>query len=149
AVLVGAGFKPAPIASADDVLAARIVAAMEAAGHRVDRGAGGLNIVYVEGLDPDGGANDNAPHRLHDLRRVIGFTPDRAAVGAVFNPAPKILGKWEATTEPGRYWTEHPMHPKGAARIAFGQYRAWQVGYHHGDPGHEALVQTGGAVTVC
>src|SRR5262249_34378969 len=30
-----------------------------------------------------------------------------------------------------------------------GQYRAWQVGYHHGDPGHEALVQTGAAVTVC
>jgi hypothetical protein len=35
------------------------------------------------------------------------------------------------------------MNPKGAARIAFNQYKAWAVGTHHpGSPqGHEALVQ--------
>jgi hypothetical protein len=35
------------------------------------------------------------------------------------------------------------MNPEGAARIKFGQYKAWQVGIHYGggsDP-HEALVQ--------
>ncbi|MFN8642654.1 MAG: hypothetical protein U0802_13755 [Candidatus Binatia bacterium] len=37
------------------------------------------------------------------------------------------------------------MDPEGAARIAFGQYKAWTVGLHHpGQPGeHEALVQVG------
>jgi hypothetical protein len=35
------------------------------------------------------------------------------------------------------------MNPKGAARIKFGQYKAWRVGIHYGggsEP-HEALVQ--------
>ena len=36
--------------------------------------------------------------------------------------------------------------PVGAARIEFGQYRAWQVGMHRNN--HEALVQTGGDVTI-
>jgi hypothetical protein len=37
------------------------------------------------------------------------------------------------------------MNAQGAARIKFGQYTAWKVGIHHT---HEALVQTGGKVTV-
>ena len=41
----------------------------------------------------------------------------------------------------------NPTNPRGAARIEFGQYDAWQVGMHRGN--HEALVQTGGEVTVC
>ncbi len=62
---------------------------------------------------------------------MIGFEGDK----------PVILGKWVATTEPGAYYTEHPVNPAGAARIAFGQYEAWRVGMHRGD--HEALVQRG------
>ncbi|WP_445249159.1 hypothetical protein [Microcoleus sp. OTE_8_concoct_300] len=39
--------------------------------------------------------------------------------------------------------TDNPMNPNGAARIAFGQYKAWQVGIHgYSDP-HEALIQVG------
>ena len=36
------------------------------------------------------------------------------------------------------------MNPKGAARIAFNQYKAWSVGTHRASSpqGHEALVQT-------
>jgi hypothetical protein len=67
---------------------------------------------------------------------VIGFEGDK----------PVILGKWRATTEPGAYYTEHPVNPAGAARIEFGQYQAWRVGMHRGD--HEALVQRS-KVTVC
>jgi hypothetical protein len=119
-----------------DDLAARIIAAMEARGHRVDKGPGELNIVYVEGMNPDGSVNDNKPNVFNDLRAVIRFD----------NGRPRIVGAWEGTTEPGRRWTVNPMNPGGAARIAFGQYRAWQLGTHHD---HEALVQTGGAVTVC
>jgi hypothetical protein len=33
------------------------------------------------------------------------------------------------------------MNPQGAARIAFGQYTAWQVGRHGTSDRHEALVQ--------
>jgi hypothetical protein len=48
-----------------------------------------------------------------------------------------------ATTEPGRFYTENPENPGGAARIAFNQYKSWRVGTHKaGKPSaHEALVQ--------
>lgn len=111
-------------------LAEKIVLAMRAAGYRVDEGAGELNIVYVEGMSADGDPNRNEPNEFNDLRVVIRFTAGK----------PEIAGLWEATTEPSRRWTQNPMNPKGAARIAFGQYTAWQVGVHHND--HEALVQT-------
>src|SRR5262249_33063880 len=58
----------------------------------------------------------------------------------------KIVGLWEATTEPGKRYVVNPINSKGAARIAFGQYTAWQVGLHRND--HEALIQTGGPVTL-
>jgi hypothetical protein len=38
----------------------------------------------------------------------------------------------------------NPMNPKGAARIALGQYKSWAVGTHVGASGkdpHEALIQ--------
>ena len=110
---------------------------MERKGYQVDRGPGELNIVYVEGMNPDGTPNADEANKWNDLRLVIRFE------GGV----PKIIGEWAATTEPGRYWTENPMSPLGAARIEFGQYKSWQVGMHRNN--HEALVQTGGEVTVC
>jgi hypothetical protein len=153
--------KPFPLELGND-LAGRIVRAMHSHGYRIDIGAGEVNIVYVEGLNVDGTPNDDAPNVFNDARFVIRFEtaapiaredgrkrPDDGREGPARRTqmlAPRIAGAWEATTEPGRYWTEHRMNPKGAARIAFGQYRAWQVGVHNGH--HEALVQTGGAVTV-
>ena len=110
---------------------------MERKGYQVDRGPGEVNIVYVEGMNPDGTANADEANKWNDLRLVIRFE------GGV----PRIVGEWAATTEPGRYWTENPMSPLGAARIEFGQYKSWQVGMHRNN--HEALVQTGGEVTVC
>ncbi len=136
---IAAAPAPAPVRSImaqPTTYAGKIIAAMERKGHRVDRGEGEVNIVYVEGFNADGTANDNRPNVFNDMRFAIGF------VGGV----PKILGAWEATTEPSRRWTIDPMNPKGAARISFGQFRSWQVGMHRGD--HEALVQTGGPVTV-
>jgi hypothetical protein len=76
-------------------------------------------------------------NKWNDLRLVIRFEGGK----------PKIIGSWAATTEPGRYYTEHPVNPLGAARIDFGQYRVWQVGMYRGN--QEALVQTSGPVTVC
>lgn len=119
-------------------LASRVISAMTRLGYAVDRGPGERNIVYVEGMNIDGTPNDNAPNRFNDVRMVIEFE----------NGVPKITGIWQATSEPGKKYTENPLAGTGgAARIKFGQYRAWQVGMHHGT--QEALVQTGGAVTVC
>lgn len=95
---------------------------------------GEVNIVYLEGTNLDGSLNANLPNLWNDVRLVLGWSN-----------GPFIVDKWLATTEPGKFYTENPLNPDGAARIAFGQYRAWKVGIHHaGKPNaHEALVQAG------
>jgi len=113
-----------------------IIAYCEEEGYKIDRGVGEKNIIYVEGMYPDGRLNEDTFNAWNDTRMVIGF----------FDGVPKIIGKWEATTEPGRYYTMRPMNVNGAARIKFGQYKAWIVGTHLNS--HEALVQLGGPVTV-
>jgi hypothetical protein len=106
--------------------------------YRISVGDRKYNIVYVEGMDTDGSLNNDAPNEFNDLRLVIEI-PDS-------NLIPIIKGNWEATTEPGTAYTVNPMgrgREFGAARIAFGQYKAWRVGTHFGggaEP-HEALVQ--------
>lgn len=95
------------------------------------------NIVYIEGMNTDGSLNDDKPNHFNDLRIVFneGIT--------------EVLGLWTATTEPGSKYTYNPMNRGGAARIQFGQYKAWQIGYHgSGNNRHEALVQTA-PITVC
>ncbi|MFN4313300.1 MAG: hypothetical protein ACK4E0_03330 [Chitinophagaceae bacterium] len=55
------------------------------------------------------------------------------------------LGKWihylfPATTDPGTYWLQSPMHPQGTAILSQGQYLgAYQIGLHKGK--YYALVQ--------
>lgn len=99
---------------------------------------GQVNIVYVEGMNEDGSPNNDEANKFNDLRCVITFR----------NGEPIMLGKWQATTEPGYFYDrDHPINRDGAARIKFGQYKdAWKVGMHRGN--HEALVQVGN-VTVC
>ena len=126
----------APLQLSDD-LASTLVKYMFAKGHWVARVPGFINIVYVEGMDEDGHLNDDPPDKWNDCRILIGIEEGR----------PKLLGKWQATTEPGRHYTMHPpagVAHLGVARIAFGQYKAWARGTHHGlsgGTGHEALVQ--------
>jgi hypothetical protein len=71
---------------------------------------------------------------FEDLRVVFSIGPD----------GKPLIQPWVATTEPGRPYTMNPMNPKGAARIALGQYKSWVVGTHVGASGndpHEALIQ--------
>lgn len=83
---------------------------------------GEINIVYVEGMNEDGSPNNDAANKFNDLRCIIDIQADGT---------PRMLGKWQATTEPGYYYDrDHPINLKGAARIKFGQYKAWQVGKH-------------------
>jgi hypothetical protein len=117
-------------------LLTHIVSYMNYCGYKLTRKQGEMNIVAIEGINLDGTLNDDEPNKFND---VIG----------VFTMGDKDLqwrGLYAATTEPGRYYTELPMNQRGAARLAFGQYKSWQVGWHNGD--HKALVQSGGSVTV-
>ncbi|MEQ9354546.1 peptidoglycan-binding domain-containing protein [Coleofasciculus chthonoplastes] len=119
-------------------LAARLMKYMAKMNYRISVGDRRYNIVYVEGMNTNGSLNNDAPNQFNDRRMVIEI-PDSDLI-------PIIQGNWEATTEPGTYYTNNPMgrgRQYGAARIAFGQYKAWRVGTHYGsgaDP-HEALVQ--------
>jgi peptidoglycan hydrolase-like protein with peptidoglycan-binding domain len=115
-------------------LAAKIIQYMQEKRYQIATGAKNYNIVYVEDMDGDGNPVSNQPNSFNDRRMVI----------EILNNIPLIVGNWEATTEPGTHFTLNPMNPNGAARIAFGQYKAWRVGTHCGASGnncHEALVQ--------
>lgn len=117
-------------------LAGRIAAAMSTKGWWITRHPDCVNIVYVEGMDLDGRPNGNQPNAFNDLRLVL-------RVNRAGNA--EIAGSWEATSEPGTYYTKlKKVDPRGAARIAFGQYKSWSVGMHpqsRPQVAHEALVQ--------
>lgn len=114
-------------------LEARIIKYMLAKFYRIATGPQKYNIVYVEGMEANGTLNNDQPNQFNDRRMVI----------EIPNQVPELKGNWEATTEPGTHYTINPMNNLGAARIAFGQYKAWQVGTHWGSGAepHEALVQ--------
>ncbi len=111
-------------------LAGRIIKYMLNKNYIVATGNKEFNIVYVEGLNSDGTLNDDLPNEFNDLRLVIEFVKG----------IPKIVGSWEGTTEPGDHYTFNSMNPNGAARIKFGQYKAWRIGLH-GESAHRALIQ--------
>lgn len=119
-------------------LAEQIVRYMTDKGYHISTEPGQINIVYIEGCDPNGSPNEDRMNEWNDLRIVIAFQFGN----------PVILGKFIATTEPGRKYTLQPMNPSGAARICFGQYKAWRVGAHGNSEPHEALVQVA-PVSVC
>ena len=121
--------------NASATLAGGIFGAMRAGDFWINRHPDCLNIVYIEGIDPDGQRNIDAPNEFNDLRLLL-------RVNKAGNP--EIAGQWEATTEPGTFYTKiQKLDPRGAARIAFGQYKAWVVGTHNQSKpsAHEALVQ--------
>jgi hypothetical protein len=102
--------------------------------YNVSQASGTYNIVYIEGVDLDGTENSDEMNTFNDLRMVIQID----AMGV-----PEIVGKWVATTEPGSFWTRNRMNPGGAARIKFGQYKAWRVGTHNPNTSNQfpALIQ--------
>lgn len=131
-------------------LAARLVRNMEHRGALIDRNPGEVNLVYGEAVtlkvvndELVAERNDNAPDKWNDVRCVLQFE----------NGKPYLRAWWQATTEPGRKYVMNPVSgavAEGAARIALGYQRCWQVGKHRASSpgGHEALVQTGAAIMV-
>ena len=112
--------------------AKRILRCMRAKGHWIARSPNTYNIVYVEGVNSDGRENDDKFDEWNDRRIVIRIAP---------GGKPEMIVNDQATTEPGKFYTQNPLHSQGAARIAFGQYKAWVDGLHQGE--QPALVQRG------
>lgn len=51
-----------------------------------------------------------------------------------------VSNRYQITTDPGKYWLQNPINPKGTAVLKPDQYRGtWQIGKHQGK--YEALVQ--------
>lgn len=112
-------------------LPARIIKYMQAKNYHFATGEREYSIVYIEGMNADGSLNNDVPNEFNDRRIVIEFR----------NGVPTIVGNWEATTEPGYFYTYNAMNAMGAARIHFGQYKAWRMGIHGVSDPHRALVQ--------
>ncbi len=52
----------------------------------------------------------------------------------------EVCKVYPITTDPGKYWLENPINPKGTAILVPGQYRGtWKLGRHQNK--YEALVQ--------
>ncbi|MFH7030398.1 MAG: peptidoglycan-binding protein [Heteroscytonema crispum UTEX LB 1556] len=129
---------PKPPLKLSNNLPSRIIKYMLAKDYVVFTEPKEYNIVYIEGMNEDGTLNNDAPNEFNDRRIVI----------EIVDGIPKIVNHWQATTEPGTHYTIMPMNPQGAARIQFGQYKAWAVGMHGNADRHEALVQVA-PITVC
>ncbi|WP_041234146.1 peptidoglycan-binding domain-containing protein [Cylindrospermum stagnale] len=114
-----------------DDIASKILKYMLAQNYLVFSEPKEYNIVYIEGMNEDWTLNNDAPNEFNDLRIVI----------EVVDGIPKIVNHWQATTEPGNYYTINPMNSSGAARIKFGQYKSWAIGMHGNADRHEALIQ--------
>ncbi len=114
-------------------LLTRILDYMTAQGHAIATGPGEVNIVYIEGINPDGSPNPDALDGWNDLRLVILHDADGQA---------SIAHHAIATTEPGRSATFSAAARLrgGVARLPFGQHTAWRVGVHKSED-HPALVQ--------
>lgn len=112
--------------------AKRILRYMHKRGYWIARHPKMLNIIYVEGVNQNGEPNMDRANEWNDRRIVIQILP---------GGQPHILVNDQATTEPGRFYTYAPLDSMGAARIAFGQYKAWVYGKHKGR--QPALVQVG------
>jgi lysozyme family protein len=126
------GVPTASVPVPGSVFVDRVAAAMKAKGYRIDTGPGEINLVYIESYNRDGTKNDGKPDLWNDVHMVFTYEGGK----------PVAKGSWTCTTQPGFYYTEHPLNPeKGAANIKPGQYTAWRVGLHRGQ--YEALVQRG------
>jgi len=119
------------VVPARGTLAEKVVACCMERDYPLQRGAGEINIVGIEGIDLDGTFNSDTADGWNDVVGVLTF--DRGQ--------PKFERMYKATTEPGHYYTRNPPVREGVARLDTGyHHKLWQVGLHRG---YEALTQGG------
>jgi hypothetical protein len=116
--------------SSNTKLAKACLRYMKSKGYWIARSPKMYNIVYSEGMNEDGTLNADTFNEWNDRRMVIRIAP---------GGQPEMLVNDQGTTEPGAFYTNRPMNVQGAARLAFGQYKAWVIGLHQGK--QPALVQ--------
>lgn len=121
----------------DTQAATAIVAFMRTKNYRIDMTTGHMNIIYLEGMNPDWVLNLDAPDGWNDLSIILAFDS---------GGDPSIVFSAACTTEPGKAATfgSEARRLGGVARIAFGQHTAWKVGFHRQSRllnMHPALIQ--------
>lgn len=117
--------------------ALKVLAYMQMKGYRIDTDPGHVNIVYIEGINPDFTLNSDTADGWNDLSIIITFDAEKI---------PKVAFSAVCTTEPGKAATFDSAARRlgGVARIALGQHTAWRVGFHKQSrllDTHPALVQ--------
>jgi GH24 family phage-related lysozyme (muramidase) len=122
-----------PFIKLDNSYPSRVVRFMQSQGYFVAAGNRRFNIVMIEGINPDTG--ELTPDRPNE------FCDARILLEIPFSGIPRIIGAWEATCKAGYHYVDYPMNPKGTARCARSQFKAWQIGYHGIHNPHEALLQ--------
>ncbi|MEO0332166.1 MAG: hypothetical protein AAF223_10845, partial [Bacteroidota bacterium] len=85
-----------------DKIAAVLVNYARSQNWEVRTGERRYNIFYVQGMFPSGIQNDNKPNQFNDSRFLVEV-----------NPTPRLVGAWEASIEPGNYYTKQPMNASG------------------------------------
>lgn len=114
-----------------------IIEYMTAKGYMIDIHPSEKNIVYIEGMNPDFTLNSDAFDAWNDLSLIFEYNAEGI---------PEIIFSAICTTEPGRAATlsKEARALGGVARIAFGQFTAWRMGFHKRArllDTHPALVQ--------
>ncbi len=115
--------------------AKKLVRYLQSKGYWIARSPDMYNVVYAEGLSHDGLQRPDIDNEWNDLRTMLRISADGT---------PELILSVEATTEPSRVFVSNrrnKIHPDGISRIAFGQYKAWQMGFHKQRLNHPALVQ--------
>jgi hypothetical protein len=113
-------------------LAERIVAVCQKRGYPLLTD-GTYNIIGLEGVNPDGTANNDTPDQWNDCMVLLKFSGGQPIISWIA----------QSTTEPGRYYTDRPMVPGGAARLDVGYHKGlWARGLHKSQ---SAMVQVGTA----
>ena len=115
-------------------LAEKITAYFEAKNYVLRRELDAVNILYIEGADQHGNAITDTPDAWNDRRIILQFDGEGV---------PFISLNAAATCEPGTSATLSPQAAKrgGVARVMFGQFKVWRMGFHKGIKIHPALVQ--------
>jgi hypothetical protein len=119
------------------MIAEKIFQYMQHAKLPFDRNPLHVNIVYVEGVNADLSRNTDQIDFWNDRRLVLQC--DKWGT-------PQMLLSAACTTEPGLAATQSAAAKKrgGVARVQFGQFTAWRVGFHQQTrlgTQHPALVQ--------
>lgn len=104
-------------------LAKRLTQFLLDKGYWVARSPQMYNIVYIEGANADGIKNRDLDDEWNDRRILLRINE---------KGIPEIVLNVEATTEPNKIFaaTGEAKQRGGVARIAFGQYKSWKMGFH-------------------